>query len=111
MSEPEAHLEGQRIFLPRGRVLGGSSSINGMIHMRGHPLDYDTWAQMGCRGWSNADVLPYFIRSERSWRGASELHGASGPLAVRPIEGTRLLHEPLMLSAAAAGFARSVESR
>jgi choline dehydrogenase len=107
VSEPEPHLEGRRLFLPRGRLLGGSSSINGMFHMRGHPLDYDTWAQMGCRGWSNADLLAYFIRSERSWRGANELHGAEGPLPVRPIDGSRLLHAPLMASAAAAGFAQS----
>jgi choline dehydrogenase len=106
-SEPEPNLDGRRLFLPRGRVLGGSSSINGMIHMRGHPLDYDTWAQMGCRGWSYGDVLPYFIRSETSWRGRSEFHGADGPLSVRPIAGERLLHAPLMQSATAAGFQTS----
>ncbi|MBL8552502.1 MAG: GMC family oxidoreductase N-terminal domain-containing protein [Hyphomonadaceae bacterium] len=103
-SEPEPSLNGRRLFLPRGRVLGGSSSINGMIHMRGHPLDYDTWAQMGCTGWSHADVLPYFIRSERSWRGSNDVHGGEGPLSVRAIDGKRLLHEPLMRSAAAAGY-------
>src|SRR5205809_461298 len=66
-SEPEPHLNGRKLPLPRGRVLGGSSSINGLFYMRGHSLDFDTWRQMGCDGWSYADVLPYFKRMETSW--------------------------------------------
>src|SRR5690606_17247138 len=65
-TEPEPHLDGRRIPLPRGRMLGGSSSINGMFYMRGHSRDYDRWAQMGNAGWSYADVLPYFRRMETS---------------------------------------------
>ncbi|MCA3261745.1 MAG: choline dehydrogenase [Telmatospirillum sp.] len=81
-TEPEPNLAGRRIFWPRGKVLGGSSAINGMVYTRGLPMDYDTWAQMGLPGWSFADVLPYFKRSEAYHGGASERHGAEGPLPV-----------------------------
>jgi choline dehydrogenase len=106
-SEPEPNLNGREVLLPRGRLLGGSSSINGMLYMRGHPGDYDEWASMGCSGWSFADVLPYFKRSESNWRGADDYHGADGPLSVSPIETSRLLHTPLMNTAAVAGHAVS----
>jgi choline dehydrogenase len=79
---PSRGSTGASLPLPRGRVLGGSSSINGMFYMRGHSLDYDTWRQMGCDGLGLADVLPYFKRMETSWRGAGAYHGASGPLQV-----------------------------
>src|SRR3569833_1514583 len=75
---PEPHLDGRRLPLPRGRVRGGAGSINGMFAMRGHPKDYDQWAQMGARGWSYADVLPYFRKLEDSWRGDSPHHGIGG---------------------------------
>jgi choline dehydrogenase len=104
MSEPEPHLNGRRVFLPRGRVLGGSGSINGMFYMRGHSLDFETWKKMGCEGWGYADVLPYFKRMETSWRGANTYHGDSGPMYVCPIDTTRLLHEPLVATAVPAGF-------
>ena len=78
-SAPEAHCGGRRITLPRGRVLGGSSSINAMVYIRGNSLDYDEW---GVPGWAWADLLPYFVKAEDNERGASELHGAGGPLAV-----------------------------
>ena len=81
-SEPENCANGKRDYLPRGKVLGGSSSINGMIYMRGNRQDYDTWAQMGCRGWSYDDVLPYFRKAENNERGESEFHGVGGPLQV-----------------------------
>ena len=103
-SEPEPHLNDRRLNLPRGRLLGGSSSINGMFYMRGHPRDYDTWRQMGCEGWGYADVLPYFKKMETSWRGEGKYHGGSGPLHVAPIDTRRLLHEPLMQTAANAGY-------
>jgi len=103
-TEEEPNLGGRRMPLPRGRVMGGSGSINGMFAMRGHPLDYDQWAQMGARGWSYADVLPYFKKSEDSWRGESEYHGKGGPVQVRPIDSPFLLHEPMMETAKAAGF-------
>jgi choline dehydrogenase len=104
MSEPEPTLDGRSIGLPRGKVLGGSSSINGMFFMRGHSGDFDGWAALGCAGWSYADVLPYFKRMEKSWRGASAWHGADGPLHVMPIDTRLLLHQPLMETAPAAGF-------
>jgi len=82
-SEPEAELYGQSYMLPRGKVIGGSSSINGMVYVRGQPRDYDIWAQMGCAGWSYDDVLPYFRKAENNERGASDVHGVGGPLDVR----------------------------
>jgi choline dehydrogenase len=104
MSEPEPGLNGRQLWLPRGRLLGGSSSINGMFYMRGHSSDFNAWRDMGCEGWGYEDVLPYFRRMETSWRGASHYHGANGPLHVVPIDTRRLLHDPLMRSASAAGF-------
>ena len=81
-SAPEPHADGKIVPVPRGRVLGGSSSVNGMMYSRGHPRDYDQWAQMGATGWSFEEVLPYFKKSERNWRGETEWHGGSGPLEV-----------------------------
>ncbi|PTS88729.1 hypothetical protein DBR17_04180 [Sphingomonas sp. HMWF008] len=107
LSEPEPHLDGRRIPLPRGRVLGGSSSVNGLFFMRGHSSDFDHWRQIGCDGWSFADVLPYFRKMETSWRGAGPWHGDSGPLHVAPVDTERLLHHPLMATAEAAGFHQS----
>jgi choline dehydrogenase len=82
VSEPEPHAGGRRIDAPRGKVLGGSSTINGMVYARGHRLDYDDWAQKGLKGWGYKDVLPYFKRSERHWLGESKYHGGSGELEV-----------------------------
>ena len=107
MSEPIPALNDRRLPAPRGKLLGGSSSINGMFYMRGHPHDYDTWRQMGCEGWGYADVLPYFKRMETSWRGEGVYHGGSGPLSVRPIDTRLLLHDPLMETAKNAGYATS----
>jgi choline dehydrogenase len=81
-SEPEPFLDGRRLTHPRGKVLGGSSSINGMVYIRGHAKDYDGWARSGASGWSYADVLPYFKRSEQHLLGADTYHGSDGPLAV-----------------------------
>jgi choline dehydrogenase len=81
-SEPEAHLGGRVIEVPRGKTLGGSSSINGMVYVRGHALDFDGWRQQGNVGWGWDDVLPYFKRSEDYFRGASDTHGAGGELSV-----------------------------
>ena len=107
MTEPEPNLDGRRLPLPRGRVMGGSGSINGMFAMRGHPGDYDQWAQMGARGWSFADVLPYFRKLEDSWRGEGTYHGAGGPVHVKPIDLDVLHHDRMMQTAEAAGFATS----
>jgi choline dehydrogenase-like flavoprotein len=77
---PEPNMHGRRIYWPRGRGLGGSSSINGLIFIRGQPEDYDRWAQFGNAGWDWNSVLPYFIRSERNSRGGSRTHGGNGPV-------------------------------
>ena len=103
-SEPEPNLNGRVLAATRGRVLGGSSSINGMFFMRGHSADFDGWRELGAAGWGFADVLPYFKKLESSWRGAVPYHGASGPMPVAPIDTAKLLHEPLMRAAAPAGF-------
>ncbi len=79
---PQPGLNGRRGYQPRGRTLGGSSSINAMIYIRGHRSDYDDWAALGNDGWSYADVLPYFKRSEDQQRGADEFHGQGGELTV-----------------------------
>ena len=79
---PEPQCNGRRVFLPRGRMLGGSSSLNAMVYMRGNRADYDEWRDMGLDGWGYDDLLPYFIRAEDNERGANEYHGAGGSLSV-----------------------------
>src|SRR3954469_8566462 len=81
-TEPEPHVDGRSLYIPRGRSLGGSSSMNAMLYVRGRPLDYDAWEAQGAPGWGWRDVLPYFLRAEGNARGASEHHGAGGPLQV-----------------------------
>ncbi len=81
-SEPEPELEGRSMYQPRGKVLGGTSSINGMVYMRGNPSDYDGWRQRGCTGWDWDSVLPYFKKAEDQERGPDMFHGAGGPLRV-----------------------------
>jgi choline dehydrogenase len=108
-TEPEAQLDGRRIFWPRGRVLGGSSSINGMVYTRGLPADYDSWAQAGLAGWSFDRVLPYFKRSEGSDRGADDFHGGDGPLRVSRARGTNPLYDAFLEAGVAAGFPRSTD--
>jgi len=102
-TEPEPHLDGRTLPLPRGKVLGGCSSINGMIYMRGHPLDYDEWRDLGCTGWGYTDVLPHFRKMEKSWRGVSAVHGAEGPLSVQRVDSARLGGEPIWRAALGAG--------
>jgi choline dehydrogenase len=104
-SEPEPTLNGRKLPVPRGRMLGGTSNLNGMFYMRGHSADFETWRDLGCEGWGYADVLPYFKRMEASWRGENAYHGADGPLSVVPIDTRKLLHDRLMATAAPAGFA------
>src|SRR3546814_807399 len=81
-SEPEPGMDWRRMYCPRGKVIGGSSSINGMIYIRGHARDYDRWAQMGLSGWSYADCLPYFRKAQTHELGADEYRGGDGPLHV-----------------------------
>jgi choline dehydrogenase len=85
-TEPDPGMNNRKVYWPRGRGLGGSSSINGLIYVRGQREDYDAWAQQGNAGWAWDDVLPYFIRSERNSEGASAAHGADGPLACTSIK-------------------------
>jgi choline dehydrogenase len=81
-SEPEATLGGRTMYQPRGKVLGGTSSINGMVYMRGNAADYDEWRQRGCTGWDYDSVLPFFKKAENQQRGPGEFHGVGGPLTV-----------------------------
>ncbi|MDA0240332.1 MAG: choline dehydrogenase [Proteobacteria bacterium] len=104
VTEPEPHCYGREIPLPRGKVLGGTSSINAMIYARGHPLDYDQWRQMGLEGWGYDDVLPYFKKSENNWRGETEHHGGSGPLKVSPSKIESPLYELMSAAAGKLGY-------
>jgi choline dehydrogenase len=97
----EQFCDDRRVYLPRGRVLGGSSSINGMIYTRGCPADYDEWAQPG---WGYREILPYFLRSEDNERGASEFHGVGGPLAVSDGRAHSPSATAFVAAAVAAGF-------
>jgi choline dehydrogenase len=99
---PQRHAHGRREYLPRGKVLGGSSSLNAMIYQRGHSSNYDDWAALGNEGWSYADVLPYFRKSEHQERGASTAHGTGGPVNVAD------LRDPNPLSIALVEAARQI---
>lgn len=103
-SEPEPELHGRRLPIPRGRTLGGTSSVNAMIAVRGNRRDYDDWAALGLNGWSFDEVLPYFKRLESHWRGAGPWHGGDGPVRISRMEGPDLLWEPLLAAAQAAGI-------
>ena len=81
-TEPEPNPNDRKLWWPRGKGWGGSSSINGMIYIRGHARDYDGWRQLGLEGWSFADVLPYFKRAEHNENGGDDFHGGEGPLRV-----------------------------
>ena len=104
-SEPEPHLGGRVLATPRGKVIGGSSSINGMVYVRGHAKDYDTWAAMGADGWSYADVLPYFKRMEHSHGGEGpEWRGTNGPLHITRGPRDNPLFDAFIEAGAAAGY-------
>jgi choline dehydrogenase len=103
-SEPEPALGGRSLHTPRGRVLGGSSSINGLVYVRGNPLDFDRWRDEGARGWAYGDVLPYFRRAEDRAEGGDAYRGAGGPLKTRYGTLANPLHEAWMKSAEAAGY-------
>ena len=102
-TEPLAELGGRRMLWPRGKVLGGSSSINGLIYIRGQKQDFDLWRQLGNTGWSYEDVLPYFRRAEHQERGADEYHGAGGPLCVSDLRAPHKLHDAFIAGAQEAG--------
>ena len=106
-SEPEPALEGRRLYIARGKVLGGSSSLNAMVYIRGNRADYDGWAAGGATGWSYDDVLPYFIRSEANERGASKFHGGSGPLLVQESRSQHPLTDRIIDALLQAGHSRN----
>lgn len=106
-SEPEPELNNRQIMQPRGKVLGGSSSINGLLYLRGQPEDFDHWRQLGNAGWSFDDVLPYFRKSEDQQRGADALHGAGGPLAVSDVCEPHPLCDAFIEASQQAGFPRN----
>jgi len=106
-TDPEPNLNGRRIYWPRGKTLGGSSSINGLIYIRGQREDFDHWAALGNAGWGFDDVLPYFIKSEGNARGACALHGADGPLKVSDIGAKHELIEAFIEGAQQIGVPRN----
>jgi choline dehydrogenase len=106
-TEPEPELNNRQVIQPRGKVLGGSSSINGLLYLRGQPADYDHWRQLGNTAWSFDDVLPYFRRAEHQERGEDALHGVGGPLAVSNVCEPHALCEAFIEGAQQAGYARN----
>ena len=103
-TEPEPGLNGRQVFQPRGKVLGGSSSINGLLYVRGQHEDYDRWRQRGNAGWGYEDVLPYFKKAENQQRGADKYHGAGGPLPVSDWRHADPLSEAFVVAAAETGI-------
>jgi choline dehydrogenase len=103
-TEPQANLDNRRILWPRGKTLGGSSSLNGMIYIRGHARDYDLWRQQGVSGWSFADVLPYFKRAEGNARGGDAFHGGDGPLVVSDAGHDHNLFDAFVAAGVEAGY-------
>jgi len=102
-TEPDPGLNGRSLKWPRGKVLGGSSSINGLLYVRGQHQDYDDWAEMGCTGWSYSDVLPFFKKSENQSRGESEFHGTGGPLHVSDMSFRRAICDDFIQGVAELG--------
>ena len=108
-TEPEERLDGYRFTMPRGRVLGGSSSINGQVYSRGHPRDYDEWRQLGCEGWSWDDVLPCFKRAE-SWEEGGDRHrGGDGPLQTTRGRFEHPLYDAFLRAGASLGYERTAD--
>ena len=103
-TEPEPHLAGRRLVAPRGKVVGGSSSINGMVYVRGHAEDFNSWAEAGADGWAFADVLPYYLRMETSHGGQEGWRGTSGPLHVRRGKADNPLFKSFIEAGRQAGF-------
>ncbi len=105
-TEPEPACDGRSLYIPRGKGLGGSSSMNAMLYVRGRPLDYDLWEAQGAHGWGWADVRPYFLRAEDNARGASEHHAVGGPLRVEDERSPRPLTGRFLAAAECAGIPR-----
>ncbi|HEY7256004.1 MAG TPA: GMC family oxidoreductase N-terminal domain-containing protein [Solirubrobacterales bacterium] len=105
-TEPEPHCEGRSLYMPRGKGLGGSSSMNAMLYVRGHPLDFERWVREGAPGWGWEDVRPYFLRAEDNQRGASEHHAVGGPLRVEDERSPRKLTGRFLAACEEAGIPR-----
>src|SRR3954447_9956474 len=105
-TEPEPHCDGRALFIPRGKSLGGSSSMNAMLYVRGRPLDYDLWEAEGARGWGWEDVRPYFLKAENNERGASEHHAVGGPLNVMDERSPRKLTKRFLEASERVGIPR-----
>ncbi len=106
-SEPEPHLNNRSLFQPRGKVMGGTGSINGMIYMRGQPQDFDGWKAAGCDGWGWNDVLPYFKKSEDQERGPNDYHGVGGPVSVSDLPSPHKLGEAFHAASERLGVPRN----
>jgi choline dehydrogenase len=104
VSEPEPYVNDRKILCPRGKVLGGSSSINFLVYIRGNPHDYDHWQELGNHGWNYQDVLPYFKKSEHQQRGASEYHGVGGELSVTDVLAPAPISQRFIDAAVALGY-------
>ncbi|MCB1511056.1 MAG: GMC family oxidoreductase N-terminal domain-containing protein, partial [Hyphomicrobiaceae bacterium] len=104
---PEPQLDGRIVPWPRGRVLGGTSAINGLLYVRGQSQDFDTWRQLGNKGWSYQDVLPYFKKAENQERGADDFHGSGGPLGVSDVRMENPLCEAYIAAGVAAGLPKT----
>ena len=104
LGEKEPGLGGRRLYLPRGRMIGGCGSINAMIYLRGNRLDFDDWAAGGATGWSYDEVLPYFKRAEDNERGEDAFHGVGGPLAVSESRSMQPLVDAMLAAAVEAGY-------
>ncbi|WP_029352351.1 GMC family oxidoreductase N-terminal domain-containing protein [Bosea sp. 117] len=103
-SQPDPSRGGRTDYMPRGKVLGGSSSINGMLYVRGQPEDFDDWAAAGCKGWDATSVLPYFKRAEDNENGANDIHGAGGPLSVQNLRTSHPLSDAFLHASLEAGL-------
>jgi len=110
MTEPDPGINGRQLQWPRGKVLGGSSSLNGLLYVRGQKEDYDDWAALGNKGWSYDEVLPYFKKSENQERGADKYHGVGGPLAVSNIRIKREICDKFISAAEQVGIPRNDDS-
>jgi choline dehydrogenase-like flavoprotein len=108
-TEPEPHCDGRSLYMPRGKGLGGSSSMNAMLYVRGHPLDYERWAANGAPGWGWEDIKPYFLRAEDNARGESEHHAVGGPLRVEDERSPRPLTGRFIAACEEAGIPRSTD--
>jgi len=106
-TEAEPHLGGRRLYQPRRRGLGGSSSINGMTYVRGHALDYERWVTEGATGWSYAEVLPYFKRMESHEIGDNPWHGGGGPVRIARVSAVHPINKAFLEAGEQAGYVRS----